>query len=199
MSISVPLARRSAGFNLVALVPVISFVAGFAWLAFGFESIVRPGQYDYRNTLIFLPWLPSMAVVYWLHAERPATAGRVRTFGGRLLLAAMAVVVIGQPGIIFDFEPLLAFAIAGFIGFVFGTLAFGLGLYLDRALPAPLALSVMLTQVGTMAMGVALSPWVPLEDDGSYSGAIVHGFVFTALAFWIARDWGRRQRTLKAG
>jgi hypothetical protein len=40
-----------------------------------------------------------------------------------------------------------------------------------------------------MAMGVALSPWVPLADDGSYSGAVVHGVVFTALAIWLIRNW----------
>ncbi|MGE0601287.1 MAG: hypothetical protein AB7J35_16960 [Dehalococcoidia bacterium] len=193
MSTSVPLAQRGAGFTFGDFVPALAFVAGIAWLAFGFESIVRPGAYDYRNTLFYIPWLPSIVVVHWVHSRRPADAGRFRRFGGRLLLASMTAVVIGQPGIIFDFDPLLVFAVIGFAGFVIGTLAFGLGLYLDRALPAPLALGVMFTQVGTMAMGLALSPWVPLEDDGSYSGAIVHGFVFTALALWIAQERRRRQ------
>jgi hypothetical protein len=47
--------------------------------------------------------------------------------------------------------------------------------------------AVAFTQVGTMAMGVALSPWVPLQNEGSYSGAIVHGIVFLALGAWLLR------------
>ncbi len=37
------------------------------------------------------------------------------------------------------------------------------------------------------ALGVALSPWVPLENNGSYSGALVHGFTWLALGVYLLR------------
>ena len=162
-------------------------LAGLAWLCFGLESIVRPHAHDYRNTLFYIPWIPTVALVYGLHdMHRRANSGLER-WSAWTLLGAMAAVVVGQPAFIFHSDALLPVAVAGFVGFIAGTVSFGIALSRCGRLPKPLAVSLALTQLGTMAMGLALSPWVPLADDGSYSGAVVHGVVFTSIAIWLLR------------
>jgi hypothetical protein len=170
-------------------VPAIALFAGLAWFGFGLESIVRPHAHDYRNWLIFFPWLPAMLTVYAVHTLHAGLDSRFERWAARFLLGAMTIVVVGQPGIIFHNDAITAVAVVGFISFLLGTLAFGFAVARARILPRPLGFALAFTQVGTMAMGVALSPWVPLADDGSYSGAVVHGVVFTALAIWLIRNW----------
>jgi hypothetical protein len=189
MAVSASTARPSAEFDWQRFVPAIAVFAGLVWACFGFESIVRPHEHAYGNILFYIPWLPSMVVVYAVHALHRELNSRFERWAGRALLASMGLVVIGQPGIIFDSTPLMGVALAGFIGFVLSTLAFGIAVARAGIVPKPLGWALAFTQLGTMAMGLALSPWVPLADDGSYSGAVVHGAVFLSLAIWMVRNW----------
>lgn len=191
MIVSIRLARRSADFDWRPLLPAVALFAGLAWLVFGLESIVRPHTEDYRNALFYIPWIPTMAVVYGLHDLHRDQSGAFERWSARGLLAAMALVVAGQPALIFDQDWLLPVALVGFLGFMAGTVAFGAALYRSRTVPGALAAGIAGTQIGTMAMGLALSPWVPLADDGSYSGAVVHGMVFTAAGLWLLRREAR--------
>lgn len=191
MTVSIPLAQRNVGFDWSRLLPGVALFAGLAWLVFGLESIIRPHTEDYRNALFYVPWIPTMAAVYGLHGLRQDQSGSFERWPARGLLAAMTLVVAGQPAFIFDQDWLLPVALVGFLGFMAGTVAFGAALYRAGTVPRALAAGIAGTQIGTMAMGLALSPWVPLADDGSYSGAVVHGVVFTAAGLWLLRREAR--------
>lgn len=196
MTVSVQTAVRGGfEFDWRRYLPAIAMFAGLAWLCFGLESIVRPHEENYRNALFYVPWLPSIAVVYGLHDLHRGFASQFERWSARLLLGSMALVVVAQPAFIFDVEPLLPLAIAGFVGFVAGTVSFGAALYRLGLVSRPLAAGLAFTQLGTMAMGLALSPWVPLADDGSYSGAVFHGVVFSAAALWLMK--GEREKAKK--
>lgn len=187
MTVSISAASRGFEFDWRRYLPAIALVAGLAWLGLGLESIIGPEREDYRNTLIMVPWLTTMAVVYGIHDRHRGFGSRMERWGARILLGAMALSAISQPAFIFHNDILLPFAIAGFIGFLGGTVLFGDALYRLGVIPRALAAGIAATQAGTMATGLALSPWVPLQDDGSYSGAVFHGVVFTALAVWLIR------------
>ena len=187
MTVSVTAAQRGAEFDWRKYLPAVALFAGLFWLCFGLESIVRPHEHNYRNALFYIPWFPSMAVVFGLHDLHRDHGARFERWAAWLLMGAMALVLAAQPAFIFGNDVLLPFAVAGFIGFLVGTVLFGVALYRAGVLPKPLAIGFAATQLGTMATGLALSPWVPLADDGSYSGAVFHGVVFTSLAVWLIR------------
>lgn len=187
MTVSVSAAGRGIEFDWRRYLPAVALFAGLTWFCFGMESIVRPHQHGYRNTLILIPWVSTVALVYGLHDMHRRMDSRFERWAAWSLLGAMAVGVVGQPAFMFHNDALLPLAIVGFIGFVAGTVSFGIALFRAGLLPKALAVGVALTQLGTMAMGLALSPWVPLADDGSYSGAVVHGVVFTSVAIWMLR------------
>lgn len=193
MTVSVPAASRGFEFDWRRYLPAVALFGGLAWAALGLESIVRPHQEGYRNTLIYIPWIPTMALIYGVHDLHRGLGSRFERWAAGVLLGAMALVVVSQPAFIFHTDLLMPFAIGGFIGFLVGTVALGIAVYRLKVMPRALALGLALTQLGTMAMGVALSPWVPLADDGSYSGAVVHGVVFTSIAVWLIRV-GREER-----
>ena len=44
-----------------------------------------------------------------------------------------------------------------------------------------------MSELLTMAAAAAMSPWVPIRDRGSFSGAIAHGVVFLLISFAVDR------------
>ncbi len=169
------------------LVPSIGIAAGVAWLALGLESILNPGREGYRNVAFLAPWLLTIPTVWELYRRQSAKHSRALKAGVAIVLGALAVGVVGQPGLFLDIAPLKAFALLAFIGFLVGTIVLGVASYRAGILPKRLAVAVALTQVGTMAVGLALSPWIGLEEDGAYSGAVVHGIVFLSAGAWLWR------------
>ena len=84
-----------------------------------------------------------------------------------------------------DSTSLKAFAVLGMVGFIGGMFALGAGLWRGAVIPRYGAAALALTQPLTMAAGIAMSPWVPLAESGSYSGAVVHGLTWPLLARYL--------------
>jgi hypothetical protein len=154
--------------------------AGLAWLALGLESIVRPEAQDYRDIAFLVPWcltLGGMTALYRLQRERLSRAGRVGYLG---VVVAMTSAIIGSVPLILGVTethfmlavPLWVLAMA-----VFGGASARSGV-----LPRWIGVAVALAEPLTIATGVALSPWVPLVEHGSFSGAVAHGVIFLSIA-----------------
>jgi len=50
-----------------------------------------------------------------------------------------------------------------------------------RIVPARAGIALMLAEPVTVGTALILSPWVPLQSEGSYSGAIANGVAFLIL------------------
>jgi len=164
----------------------VSAAAGIAWLTLGAESIARPGVEGYRDSFMLIPWLLSMVSLAIFRSALGPSAGKLARHGLSVAIAAMVVAVVGQFGFVVDSLFLKVFAGMAMVGWIGGMGTTGFGLWRTGAVPRWLAAALGLTQPLTMAAGVALSPWVPLENNGSYSGAVVHGLTWLALTAYFA-------------
>lgn len=181
-------AARRAPAGPLPIAAGVSLAASALWLALGTESIARPGEFGYRDALMLAPFglsLTSLALLRKLLGEKLGVAAKR---GFALAIGSMAIAAVGQVGFLADAKPLILFAAVGVTGWILGMAMIGVGLWRTGATPRWLAAALGLTQPLTMALGVALSPWVPLENNGSYSGALVHGFTWLALGAYLLRQ-----------
>lgn len=165
--------------------------AGIAWTLLSIESIARPDVMDYRDVAFLVPWLLTLATVAAIHriqGDRLRRAGRVAFRG---VVASMAAGALGSVALLLGWTG-SHFAVA--VPFwVLSMAVYGTATARAGVLPRWIGVALALSEVLVIATAVALSPWVPLSDHGSFSGAIAHGVVFLAIGRSLAaasRDGG---------
>ena len=188
-----PSASRPAAWGAVT-----AAVAAVLWVAISVESVARPGEHDYRDVLIMLPWVLSMAAFGALHATQRSGARDLERGAYRLVMAAMTATGIGNLGVVLGMKPLglLAFPLGPLV-WIPAMVAWGIGTVRAGVVPRRVGVAIAACQPLTMVLAAALSPLSPVENRGSYTGALANGLALAVIAFALhAID--RRQRELPA-
>ena len=89
-SIVTPTAATWAASHLTRL----AALAGSAWMALGIESIVRQEPHNYRDVLMYGPWVLLLATIVGIHQMQRHRAGRLERFGYVGMTTSMAVALV---------------------------------------------------------------------------------------------------------
>ncbi len=167
-------------------------IAAAAWVGISLESIVRPGEHDYRDGLILLPWVLTMAAFAALHSVQRHKAGSLEKVGFWLALAAMALTGIGNTGMLIGAEVLapLAFPVGPLV-WIPSMVAWGVGTARAGVVPRWVGAGIALNEPMTIVLAIVLSPISPITDRGSCTGALANGLVLTGIAlalYMLQRD-----------
>jgi hypothetical protein len=114
------------------------------------------------------------------HQRQRASAGRIERIGYLFNVAGAPLIAIGNLALLGDRDDAaggLAVAI-----WTVGLVLFGIGTARARYLPTERGVAIAVSQPLTALVAVALSPLVPVQSDGSYTGTIVHGLVWLFVA-----------------
>jgi hypothetical protein len=84
----------------------VAGLAAGAWLLLGIESVLRPGQHDYRDALWLVPWLLTAAALRQLHLAQRSPAARLERWSYWAVLVAMTGCVGGNLGLLLDIDAL---------------------------------------------------------------------------------------------
>jgi hypothetical protein len=109
-------------------------------------------------------------------------SGRLRRVGIWLVLASMTGAGLALVAHVAGVHGLEAAGPATGLPWLVGMVLFAIGASRDGVLGRGPAVAVALAEPGTIALAVALSAWRPVEDYGSYTGALVNAAVFALLA-----------------
>jgi len=152
-------------------------------MALGIESIVRQDPHNYRDVLMYGPWLLLLATIVGIHQMQRHRAGRLERVGYVVMISSMAVVLV--LGILMLLGALDGYFAVTMPVWILSMIMFGIGTARAGVFPRWMGVAIALAQPLAMATGVALSPWIGLHDRGSFSGAVAHGTVLLAIA-WAA-------------
>ncbi len=167
--------------SLVRWGAVCSLLGGIAWCALSLESIARPDPERYRTGLFLIPWVLSAGGIVGLHALQHRDAGRLIRIGFWATISSMLAAAVGTIAYLADVDALRWLEAAGVVGWTVGMLLLGYATLRARVVPAWAGVALMLAEPATVVTALALSPWVPLQSEGSYSGAIANGIAFLML------------------
>lgn len=173
---------------------VVAAVAAVAWVGISLESIVRPGEHDYRDGLILLPWVLTMAAFAGLHRVQRHRAGRIEKTGFWVALVAMALTGMGDLGMVIGADGLtpLAFPLGPML-WIPSMVAWGIGTARAGVVSRWVGAGLALCEPLTIGLALALSPISPVVERGSYTGALANGLVVAGLAVALyALQSGRR-------
>jgi hypothetical protein len=168
-----------------------------AWTAVSVTSLIEREPKDYIDAMVLVPFALTGIAFLSLHQLQRDALGRSRL--GRISIwvsaAATLSLVVSQSTIVAGSDRLL------WLGFPVGALAWlaGFGLYgyataKAGVLPPKIGLGIAIAEPLTIALGVALSPLVPLSDSGNFSGAIGHSLVWFGIA-WLLSGRARRPQS----
>jgi hypothetical protein len=179
--------RRAASIGAWA-----GWAAAVFWFAFGVESIVRPGQANYRDALWFVPFGLTVVTFRYVHAVQRSSSRPAERTSFALLMATMAIVMAGNVGVLTD-QPLLSiFAFPlGAILWIVTMLAFGIATWRAAVLPRYAAWAIILLEPGSILTGLALTPIAPVQPRGSYTAGIEKGLAVGLVALGL-HAWLRR-------
>lgn len=155
-----------------------SLLGGAAWCALSLESIARPDPERYRTGLFLVPWVLSAGGVIGLHVLQHREAGRLGRIGFGATISSMLAAAIGTIAYLADVDALRWLEALGVVGWTVGMLMLGYATVRARVVAARAGIALMLAEPATVVTAVVLSPWVPLQSEGSYSGAIANGIAF---------------------
>ena len=164
--------------------PRLAALAGSAWMALGIESIVRQDPHNYRDVLMYGPWVLLLATIVGIHQRQRHRAGRIERVGYVLMTSSMAVAVV--LGILMLLGLVDGYFAVTMPVWILSMIMFGVGTARAGVFPRWMGVAIALAQPLAMATGVALSPWIGLHERGSFSGAVAHGTVLFAIA-WACR------------
>ncbi len=164
--------------SLVRWGVISSLLGGIAWCALSLESIARPDPERYRTGLFLVPWVLSAGGIVALHALQHRQAGRLGRVGFWVTISSMLAAAIGTLAYLADMNALRWLEALGVVGWTVGMLILGYATVRARVVAARAGVALMLAEPATVLTAVALSPWVPLQSEGSYSGAIANGIAF---------------------
>lgn len=175
----------------------VGAAAAACWVAFGMESILRPVQDNRRDAAWMIPWVLTIATLWFVHRLQTWSGARWERTAFRVLMFTMALVFCGNIGLVAGVPALTVFTMPwGALGWVVAMLLFGIATWRLGVLPKSVALGIMLLEPGSVLAGVALLPIAPVYDRGAYSGAVEKGLVVALLAWGMAavgRRMGSRQ------
>jgi hypothetical protein len=164
---------------------LLATLAGAAWTALGLESILRPEQHNYRDYVMFVPWLLTLVAIIGIHQIQRAYGGRLERWGFAAVAASMTLGALAAiPQAFGQLES--SFVVVAPV-WVFGMIVFGIGTARAGVFPRWVGVLLAMSELLTMAAAAAMSPWVPIRDRGSFSGAIAHGVVFLLISFAVDR------------
>jgi hypothetical protein len=172
-------------------------VAGLAagtWLALGVESILRPGQHNYRDALWLVPWVLTAAALHQLHLAQRSPGARLERWSYGAVLAAMTACAAGNLGLLLDIDGLTSLGFP--VGALLWTLAlvpFGVATARAGVVPRHVGVALALLEPGSVLTGLALSPIAGLSDRGGYSSGIEK-----ALVVWLVARALAEHRTCRA-
>ncbi|TKK85660.1 hypothetical protein FDA94_25055 [Herbidospora galbida] len=167
---------------------VAGAVSALGWFGLGAESIVRPEPADFRDALVLVPWTLLTVTLLGVHLAQRDRTGRVGVAGLGLIVAGAAVAIAGNVGLVLGTEALtfLSFPVGPLV-FCAGLAVLGVATWRAGVFPRWTAALIATSQVMTVAVGLALSAWAPLNAHGSYSGVVWHGVTMLAVAVRLRR------------
>jgi hypothetical protein len=158
-----------------------SLLGGAAFVGLSFDSIARPDPERYRTAIFLVTWLLSAGGIVGLHVLQRGRSGRLGRAGFWATVSAMLVAAAGTAAYLAGADALRWLEAVGLAGWVAGMLLLGVATVRARVAPAWVGAALILAEPATVLAALALSPWVPLHDEGSYSGAVANGMAFLAL------------------
>jgi hypothetical protein len=188
-----PLAARDASITTwpARHLRLVSTLAGLAWTALGLESIVRPEQHNYRDYVMFVPWVLTLVAIVGIHQIQRTQGGRLERWGFAAVAASMTVGALAAiPQAFGQLESTFAFVAPVW---VLGMIVFGIGTSRAGVFPRWVGIALALSELLTMGAAAAMSPWVPIRDRGSFSGAVAHGVVFLLVSLAVDRRTRRAE------
>jgi hypothetical protein len=100
-----------------------------------------------------------------------------------VLIVTMLVVTLGSMGMITRTSSLQPLAFPwGVLVWMIAMVVYGIATWRTRLLPRSAALAFLFLEPGSILLGLALNPIVPIHDHGGYSGAVAKGFALAAMA-----------------
>ena len=156
-------------------------LGGIAWCALSLESIARADPERYRTGLFLVPWVLSAGGIVGLHVLQRCETGRLGRVGFWATVSSMLAAAIGTIAYLADVDALRWLEVPGVVGWTVGMLILGYATVRARVVPVRAGIALMLAEPGTVVTALILSPWVPLQSEGSYSGAIANGIAFLIL------------------
>jgi FtsH-binding integral membrane protein len=123
-----------------------------------------------------------------LHAVQRSQNHRFETSSFYFLMAASALVFLGNVGVLINQAVLATFGFPwGAILWMLGLGVFGIATLMAKTLPLYVGISIILLEPGSLLTGLALSPIAPLYDRGAYSAGIEKGLVLALVALGMKR------------
>jgi hypothetical protein len=175
-------------------VRLMATLSGITWTALGLESILRPVQHNYRDTLVNLPWALTLFTIIGIHQIQRPHGGRLERWGYIGVVATMSYGLLALvPQLCGDVAT--GFTVVAPI-WILAMVVFGIGTARAGVFPRWVGVGLGLSELLTIAAAAAMSPWVPIRDRGSFSGAVAHGLVLLAVSFAVERPHGRLARKL---
>jgi hypothetical protein len=165
----------------------IGLIGAAVWFAFGLESILRPQQWNARDTIWFVPFAFTALTFIYLHRVQQHLRSAIERYAFYALMLGSALVALGNVGLTFNQSPLskLGFP-AGAMLWMAGMLFYGIAVLREKTLPKYVGWALILFEPGSILTGVALSPIAPLHERGGYSAGVEKGLA----VFFMA--WGMR-------
>ncbi|WP_007518631.1 hypothetical protein [Pseudofrankia saprophytica] len=154
---------------------------GFVYLSL--DSLVHPGAKYYRDVVFLWPWLSGAAALVALHLVQRRPGRRTERVGAWLTLGGMALSVLGMaPRMAGGDEPWTALLGPAMLAWVVGMVVLAVGTWRAGVVPTWAAVALALAEPSTVALAWVLRSVSPLEDVGSYSGALGNAVAWLLLA-----------------
>jgi len=160
--------------------------AGVCAVGFGYlslDSLVHPGVKYYRDVVFLWPWLAGAAALVALHLIQRRPGRRVERVGAWLTIGGMALSALGMaPRMAGGDGPWTALLGPAMVAWILGMVVLAVGTWRAGVVPGWAALALALAEPSTVAMAWVLRSVSPLEDTGSYSGALGNAIAWLLLA-----------------
>jgi hypothetical protein len=161
----------------------VGTVAAICWFVFGLESIIRPNPLDLRDSLFHIPWILTIVTFWFVHRVQSASAVQSERGTFLALIVSMIAVSMGSIGIATRTPSLQVLAFPwGVLVWMIAMVLYGIATWRTHLLPHSSAVAFLLLEPGSILLGIALNPIVPIHDHGGYSGAVAKGMALWAIA-----------------
>lgn len=166
----------------------VAFAAAILWAALGIDSLVRPIPDNRRDLVVLAPFFLTALVLWFIGQMQKQRRDRLERVAFWVLMIACSLTMLGGIGELLHNPLLERLAVpAGPLIWTVGLIVYGIASWRTRIFPRYLAVTLILFEPASILTGVALSPFAPLRDTGSYTGGIEKAVAVTILAFALRR------------